>query len=84
MDQRSLFFLNLIGIGFLLTQNRYTVQGIDGNATWAAYMVGAVVVGAVVAGAWALLRKPSRAQSVKHFLYVGWAVAGLLTLGSYQ
>lgn len=85
MDRRALFLLNLIGIGFVLTQNRQAVQGgADGNWTWLAYMVAAMVVGAVVAGVWHIIRKPSKEQTAKHFLVTAWVIAGLLTLGSFQ
>ena len=85
MDQRAILPLNLIGIGFLLTQNKHTLASTtEGNITWLAYMAAALIVGAVVAGVWHFARKPSKAQTVRHFVITAWVIAGLLTVGSFQ
>ena len=85
IDKRAILPLNLIGIGFLLSQNKHTLASTtDGNMTWLAYMAGALIAGAVVAGIWHFARKSSKEQTAKHFVVTAWVIAGLLTIGSFQ
>lgn len=85
MQPWAIVLLNLIGMGFLLTQNRFSIlAGTEGNIMWAAFMVGALLVGAVVAGIWHLVRKTSKQQTMRHFLMVSWVMAALLTIGTFK
>lgn len=80
------YWLHLIGLALLMTQSKFVIdaRGADGNNAWIVGMLLALASGAVVAGVWHFAKRPTKAQTGRHFVYVSWVVAALSVFGSHQ